>query len=1146
MTTTRLLLRLCLPAVLLAAAHCCCAQGPALVQAGRAATPPRLDGTLDDKCWAGAAVLTPFVLHGGGAPAIQQTVARLCWDDRALYVALECFERALAPESQQAHLLKQAVSDHDGNVFSDESVELFLRPGGAGPYYQFAANMRGTRYESRAMDASFNGAWEAAAGSGREAWVLEIAVPFASVGAAVKAGDRWTLNLCRNGHLLQENSTWSGLQGAYHAPDQFGTLVFAEGTAAVRLDGLADLSATAPALHFALPEGGPALQARVTLKGGGQQQAQASAPAGARSLTLPYPAAPALRSPAVQYEAALADGTIVYRSPWFARAGALAELTGELTLSGGGGVLRRNGEPIARLEPGRKTLVRATLTAGENVLGLTAPGGTVLRGSLRCGAQRFGLDGGWRWSAQPGAGWEQAGFDAQPWPRLPGTSSDGVRLPGSGELALRRVIALADRPERFWPLQPDLNLPRGGRAFLKPLLGAVGVPPDGYTYYLDLPAPVRLLGADALDGAPLRPLRAERLRRDGRDYTRYALQPVGTLTGGFTLEVVWKAKDGTSSQYVSAFSLGGSFNWRDFSVELSSPPFADLVGVLCLKWQDRGISGTCWYDDITFTEKGRAENLLPQGDFEGAAWQGKGQLATYQREGQENRACRLSGTPAQVGQQAGLWVSVPTIAVKPGTRYVVRLRARGENIVAKGDVARAALLADVGTPRESELKVYSHYEGLDGHVVEAERASALHLLPALKGRTPRRVPIIVCYDSAAYESPAFWAANAEMVRGAGINWLWGSNQSALADLVRPRGMKFVWHIDRDGFSQSPVDRDYLTRHPDHAALQRDGATSPNQICPSVLLDTQNEFVPKLREWLTGRLRANPYDLVDWDHEFPTNYPSSICLCERCRKAFAAWAKLEALPSVATVTGEHAARWVAFRCDQNARMARIIRDACKAAAPKVPFSVYSGYQNDHTHGTYGVDWALMRPHLDWAIAGYNGDRAALQKMLQTLGGVPFTGGYMYVEKRFQAERPYPSPAGWRASLLRTVLDTDGGGFLIWYLPVLDGAGYWGIGWVAALVADFEGFFADFHRQDDLVTASPAQDESSLAVLTRGRERLVLAINSGSSSREVTLALRELRGGERLTEYETGRSYDPLKPVSLSLQPGEIRVLHLTPR
>ena len=1064
--------------VLASAALPCMAEGPPLVRVGKASVAPQIDGKLDDACWDTAAIIGPFLLNDGSGPATQQTRGRLCWDDRALYLAFECLERALEPQTQQLHLLKRTVTAHDGSVFGDESLEIFLRPGGRGDYYQLASNMLGTRYESRGMDASFDGEWLTGTTVVRDAWRLEAAVPFASLGASAPApGDKWTFNVCRNENPRGEHSTWSGLAGAFHSPDQFGVLVFGEATIGVGLADLADLGAGAAGLKLQLGPAAPPLKAIMELKERGGRQVAAEVPAGSRELTLTYPPTRGQTPPSIQYHVTLKDGTIVCRSPLFSRTGMLLELTGDIAMSGGKGAILCNGRLVAALEPGRKIGIRTRLSPGENVLAITAPGSQALAGTLSCGGQTFSMARGWRWSDTADDGWDEPGFDAEKWRPVTDAAADEISLPEAETVYLRRVIAVSDKRERFWPLQADLNLPRDSRMFIKPILGWVGAPPADYVYCLDLPAPLRIDAHDNLDGVQLKPITSEPLQRDGRDYTRYALQPVGTLVGGFTLELLWKNKANTSHQYVSALSFGGTFDWRDSSVEVTSPPYAELVGVLCLKWQNRGIHGTCWFDDISLTEKDNDVNLLPQGNFETDEWTGKPNVADYRRNGKPDRACRLSGTEEQVSQQTGLWVSIPTIEVKPNTRYVLRVRAKGEKIVSKGGAGRACLVADVGSPAADQLTVYSHYEALDGHIVEAERASTLNILPALKDRAPRRVPVIVAYGSAAYENPRVWDANAAMVRGAGINWLWGSNHSALAEALKPDGVKYVWHIPRNGFSQDPVDREYLKRHPDHAALQKNGAKSNSQICPTILLDTENEFIPELREWLVQRIKENPYDMIDWDHEFPVNYPNSVCLCERCRKAFADWAKLADMPTPEDIWEKHERQWIAFRCNLNVRMARVIRDACKAADPDIPFSVYSGYQTDRTQSLYGVDWSIMRPVIDWGIAGYNGGRGTIRKTMQALGDVPFTSGCMYVEKRFEAERPYPTPPQWRLRLLRAMLDDEGNGLLVWCLPVLDGGGYWGIGWVSALVADFEDFFIDFNRQDNLVDCEPALDESS---------------------------------------------------------------------
>ncbi len=1119
--------------------------GPALVLVGETDIAPDIDGTFDDPAWRGAAVLTPFLLNGGGAPATQQTEALMCHDGNRLYLAVTCFERSLAPMTQQLHLLRQNVTEYDGNVFGDESIEIFLQPGASGDYYQLAVNMLGTRYDARGMDGDFDLDWQAAARADEEAWYVEIAIPLAGLGVdPPTAGEEWGLNLCRNQNPNNESSTWSGLSGGFHQPEQFGRMIFGEETAQVRPADLAGLSLSASALELALDGLAADATAELVVRTDRDIVRRMSVSAGATAASLQYPSLVTQAPPDVRYQLILADGTVLYRSPWFVQSAPGGELAGSLTLRGGEGEMTHNGEPLAALVSGERAPVSTPLQPGENVLAIRLRGAESIGGNLTCGEQQFGFDRGWRWAAAPEQGWELPGFDAHDWEELPAPGVDGTVALPARTICLRRVLAVADRRERFWPLETDLYLPRESQMFVKPLLNYVGAPPSDYVFCLDMPDPIRIVALDGLDGSQLEMLDETRVQHDGRDYTRYRMTPIGTLTGGFTLELLWKNEESTQAQYVSALSLGGTFDWREFEVEVTAPPFAELLGVLPLKWQNRGISGECWYDDITIVEKGTDENIVPDGDFEGERWDGEPHIVTTERDGRPTRAVYLHGTEEQVDQQMGLWVSGPTIEVKPGARYVVRMLARGENIRAPQTVGRACLVADVGSPDADTLVAYTHYEAMGGHVVEVERASTVHILPAMKRRAPEQVPIIVCYASSAYENPDVTAANAEMILDAGINWLWGSNQSETAELVKPHGMRFVWHIPRNGYNPSPIDREYLERHPDHKAVCRSGRVDDHQICPTIVLDTENEFIPALYEWFAARVAENSYDMIDWDHEFPVTYEDSICLCDRCRTAFAEWAGLEAVPSREEIFEQHQDRWVDFRCEQNARMAAIIRDAIRQADPDVPFSVYSGYATDRTRWLYGVDWALMSGAIDWGIAGYNGDRETIQRTMDTLGEMPFTSGCMYVEKRFVAERAYPTLEAWRIRLMRAMLDDEGNGFLIWYMPVLDGAGYWGIGWVSALVAEHERFFLDFQRRDELVVSEPELDATRLATLVHGDERLIIVMNPGNAAETVTLTLRNLPRDPRLVEYETGAAHDPLAPVVLELAPGDIRVLHLT--
>lgn len=1115
------------------------------VLVGKVATPPVLDGGLDEAAWANAALLAPFLLNDGASLASQQTEVLACYDAEALYLGFRCWERSLEPMTQQLHLVKAEATEHDGRVFGDESVEIFVQPGASGAYYQLAANMIGTRYESVGMDSSFDADWRTAASADTRSWYLEVAIPFAAFGAQTPAaGEQWGFNICRNQNPNNESSTWSGLRGAFHSPEQFGRLVFSDTSAQVRLSDLGDLSVAASALRLNVGPLPQAAGAELLVRADSLLKRRSPIAVEGGEVAVPYPLAVSQVPPSVRYQVLLEDGSVLYRSAWFPQSSPGLTLGGSLTVDTGSAVVSQNGRQIGEIRPGGGLEVSSPLSPGENVIAITVNGATRIGGALECSEQVFGFDRGWRWFPTITEGWDGPDFPVDGWAALPAAGADGfVTLP-RGAVCLRRVVAVGDRRERFWPLQPDAYLPRGSKMFLKPLLQWVGEPPDNYVYNLDLPEPIKVVAVDGLDGVQLRVLPEQRVEHDGKPYTRYAMTPIGTLTGGFTLELVWKNKSGTSAQYVSALSLGGDFDWRDFEVELTAPPFGELVGVLPLKWQNRGVYGTCWYDDISLTEKGSDVNLIPEGDFESERWVKDSHAKGYLRNGKPNNAVRLSGTKEQVGQQTGVWVSTPTIEVKPNTRYVLRLRAKGEGIKSPHTTGRASIVVDVGEPKADTLTAYSHFEGLDGHIIEAQRASTIHILPAMRRRAPKQVPIIVCYAASAYESPVVNEANAEMVLDAGVNWLWGSNEGELAELVKPHGMKFVWHIPRNGYDQSPVDREYLTRHPEHKAVKKSGALDEAQICPTILLDTDNEFIPAMQKWFADRIRENPYDMIDWDHEFPVTYDGSICLCDRCRKAFAEWAGLDAVPSAEAVFEHHKDRWVDFRCLQNARMAGAIRDACKAANPDIPFSVYSGFATDRTKWLYGVDWARMKDSIDWGIGGYNGDRATIQKTLGDLGELPFTTGCMYVEQRFATERAYPTLESWRTMLMRSALDSEGHGFLIWYLPVLDGAGYWGIGWVSALIAEYEDFFTDFNRRDELVQSTPELDETKLAVLVKGSERLIIVMNPSASSQQVELKLRSLPRGPKLVEYETGVSHNPLQPVVLDLAPGDIRALHLT--
>lgn len=191
------------------------------VRIGRLEAAMTIDGRLDDEGWRTAArVELSYTNLGEEAPA--RTQALLAYDETALYIAFNCSEPTITAT-------KTDSSQRDGPVFEDDSVEVFLDPRGAGGYVQLSTNTAGTQYDARQTNVAWNGEWRVAAALGAAAWTVELAVPFAALGAETPhAGATWRINLARNRYASgqPEHMTWAVPYGSFHTPDRFGLASF--------------------------------------------------------------------------------------------------------------------------------------------------------------------------------------------------------------------------------------------------------------------------------------------------------------------------------------------------------------------------------------------------------------------------------------------------------------------------------------------------------------------------------------------------------------------------------------------------------------------------------------------------------------------------------------------------------------------------------------------------------------------------------------------------------------------------------------------------------------------------------------------------------------------------------------------------------
>jgi len=209
----------------------------------RAAGRITIDGKLDEKAWRHAPPAGDFHFNWWTAGEKEQTVAKILWDSKNLYVGYRCADKHIAAEVLKRH----------GPVSLDDSVEIFISPNPAKPrnYYGFEMNVIGTMLNFIRADwyqgpfnsepegvrlATSHQSTRAKMNSPQDDyWILEIAIPFSNfekdaAHTPPRDGDVWRLNLNRaGGKTNAQYSTWAPVKTEkpnFHVPEAFGEARF--------------------------------------------------------------------------------------------------------------------------------------------------------------------------------------------------------------------------------------------------------------------------------------------------------------------------------------------------------------------------------------------------------------------------------------------------------------------------------------------------------------------------------------------------------------------------------------------------------------------------------------------------------------------------------------------------------------------------------------------------------------------------------------------------------------------------------------------------------------------------------------------------------------------------------------------------------
>lgn len=151
-----------------------------VLDAVRINEPIHLDGKLDEPAWQRAKPATDFTQREptAGAPATEQSEARVLYDEDNLYVGVTCFVND--PKNIVVNELREDFSGMEGDEFLLFFDSLHDQRSGFG----FAVNPVGARRDWQSsndgdqISVDWDGVWDVRVSRSREAWYIEYQIPF--------------------------------------------------------------------------------------------------------------------------------------------------------------------------------------------------------------------------------------------------------------------------------------------------------------------------------------------------------------------------------------------------------------------------------------------------------------------------------------------------------------------------------------------------------------------------------------------------------------------------------------------------------------------------------------------------------------------------------------------------------------------------------------------------------------------------------------------------------------------------------------------------------------------------------------------------------------------------------------------------------
>ncbi|WGH75598.1 DUF5916 domain-containing protein [Tenacibaculum tangerinum] len=197
------------------------------IEAVRVATPPKIDGNLNDSAWENIPIANNFVMmrpdNGKPEPSTHKTEVKLVYDDDAVYISAMMY----APEPQK---IPAEFANRD-NFANTDFFMAMINPidDGQNPV-MFIVTAAGVQLDAKVSngrneDFNWSAVWDSAHKILDNGWTVELKIPYRALRFANEKIQSWGMNFHREIRNLNARYTWNFIDNTQGSWTQYDGLV---------------------------------------------------------------------------------------------------------------------------------------------------------------------------------------------------------------------------------------------------------------------------------------------------------------------------------------------------------------------------------------------------------------------------------------------------------------------------------------------------------------------------------------------------------------------------------------------------------------------------------------------------------------------------------------------------------------------------------------------------------------------------------------------------------------------------------------------------------------------------------------------------------------------------------------------------------